>query len=482
VGEAAERAARPVQGRSEPTGPVVDVSVFETSYFLGLMVVLPTLLLLALNQVIGLLGAAINIDFLILYPLSILVARRSPGLGVAIAGFGAAAILSVQLSMGLGLIYIENPALIPEYLRFLPLWPWKVIGLWAGVGLAGVSLFVLLLRWRSLARARIAPALILLALVLVLDLLGRTAVGYDLLRANLATSSAVRFSKLAVKWSQPADLKVGTFPGATMKSDLASLAQPPDRVLSVAVESFGLAHEPSFNAQILAPLIARVSGSYGVEVRRHAYHGATLAGEIRELCGLKISGTPTTAEASRLRGTCLPAQLSARGFATLGIHGNSRFFYNRGELYPTIGFAKELFYANLLADRRSVCKTRAFSGICDRDALAAALDFGRENSRSFVHVMTLDSHFPLGSRTPGDRDCPAGQVAPTDELCLYSNQMAKVMDTIGQAIASAAVKPDLVYIYGDHAPPYAIASDRAFFDRKNVPFIVLHRRPPGDPQ
>ena len=472
----ADNAAIEVEEHRRSAGSASRLSWFDTVYFLGLLVVLPTALLVALNQVSGLLGASINIDLMILYAVSILVARRNAGLGIAVAALGTAAILAVQLSMGLGLIYIENPALIPEYLRFLPQWPWKVIGLWAAVGLVGIVLFALLLRRRPLAKASTAPALVLLALVLGLDLLGRTAVGYELLQVNPATSSAVRMSKLAIKWSQPADLQVSTFPTATMESDVGNLAQIPDRILSIAVESLGAAHDEEFNAGIIAPLIARVSGSYLVEDGRHAYHGATLAGEIRELCGLKISGTPTTAEAESLKVACLPAQLGSQGFATLALHGNSRFFYNRGELYPMIGFDKAQFYTNLLVDGRNVCKTRAFSGICDRDALTAALQFGGEHPRSFVHVMTLDSHFPLGSRTPGDRECPGAHAPPSRELCLYGHEMARVMDTIGETLATAAVKPDLVYIYGDHAPPYAVASDRAFFDRNTVPFIVLRRR------
>ena len=53
------------------------------------------------------------------------------------------------------------------------------------------------------------------------------------------------------------------------------------------------------------------------------------------------------------------------------------------------------------------------------------------------------------------------------------------MATLGDALVAAKVKPDIVYIYGDHAPPYAIASDRSFFDRTSVPFIVLRRRAAG---
>jgi hypothetical protein len=50
------------------------------------------------------------------------------------------------------------------------------------------------------------------------------------------------------------------------------------------------------------------------------------------------------------------------------------------------------------------------------------------------------------------------------------------MDTIGRTVRRAPVKPDVVYIYGDHAPPYVTTNERLFFDRTKVPFIVLTRR------
>jgi hypothetical protein len=435
----------------------------------------PAALLFALNSVIGMLGPWINLDLLVVYIAAVLAGRVSQRLAVAIATLGMFTTLGIQILVGIGLIYIEDPALIFEYLAFAEFWPWRVISMWAALALVAMVITALLLRRIRIGRARTLPALIVLIVFVSLDLFGRTAIGYDLVRSNLATSSAVRLGQLMAKWAHPPKFKVKPFNGETMQSYL-SATQAPDKILSIAVESFGSARSVDYNTVEIAPLEKALGNEYVVTRMVHPYQGATLAGEIRELCGLRIAGTPTTAEGRLLRPHCLPARLSQQGWATLGIHGNSRFFYNRSGLYPAIGFGHTLFFDDLKAQGRHVCRTRAFAGVCDHDTLAAALEFLAKNPKAFAHVMTLDTHFPLGSRTAGDRNCKSGVSVPSQELCLYQNQITTVMREIGEAIAKAPAKPDLIFIYGDHAPPYAVASERKYFDREHIPVLILKRR------
>ncbi|MBX3483726.1 sulfatase-like hydrolase/transferase [Phenylobacterium sp.] len=440
----------------------------------------PTALLFALNSIVGMLGPWINLDLLLVYIAAVLAGRVSQRLAVVLATLGMFATLGIQILVGIGLIYIEDPALILEYLAFAAFWPWRVISLWAGLALVAMLITYLLLSRIRIGRARTLPAVVLLIVFVSLDLFGRTAIGYDMVRLNMATSSAVRLGQLIGKWTRPAQFHVRPFDGETMQSYLTTNGPPPDRILSIAVESFGSAQDANYNAVEIAPLQKALGNDYVVTRALHPYRGATLAGEIRELCGLRISGTPKTAEGRLLRPHCIPAKLSEQGWATLGIHGNSRFFYNRSGLYPAIGFTHTLFFDDLKAQGRRVCRTRAFAGICDHDSIGAALDFMARNPKAFVHIMTLDTHFPLGSRTAGDRNCKPGVTVPSPELCLYQNQITAVMGEIGEVIAKAPVKPDLIFIYGDHAPPYAVASERKYFDRENIPVLILKRRAEAD--
>jgi hypothetical protein len=91
--------------------------------------------------------------------------------------------------------------------------------------------------------------------------------------------------------------------------------------------------------------------------------------------------------------------------------------------------------------------------------------------------MSLDTHFPLGANRLGGNECPAELKDWDPELCLYRNQLANALGRMAREIAATPAKPDTIYIFGNHAPPYAVAEQRNFFDRQHVPFIVLSKRP-----
>lgn len=53
------------------------------------------------------------------------------------------------------------------------------------------------------------------------------------------------------------------------------------------------------------------------------------------------------------------------------------------------------------------------------------------------------------------------------------------MAHIGRALSGASVKPDVVDFFGDHAPPFVSAADRAYFDRQHNPTIAVRKLPPN---
>jgi hypothetical protein len=381
-----------------------------TSLFL-VLVLLPTVGLIFLKNRLGFLGPAVNVDLVLLYVGSVLIGRRSQFWAPIIATSGLTVILLVQIIMIVGLIYVDDPALIKEYLGFAKYWPWRLIGAWLLAGAAVVAATYLAIRKLPIGTARLSPAVAILVIITALDLLGRTTLGYETLKTNLATSSTVRAFKTLRSWSQSKGFVHSAYPGSSMATELAAQPRNPDRILSISVESFGLARDARFNQAILRPLETQLAGSYRVQIGAHTFKGATLSGEMRELCALRSVGTPTRADALSIRNGCAPAEMAAKGYSTLGIHGNSRFFYNRGEIYPAIGLQTMAAYEDLHAQGRRACRTRAFSGICDTETLQVAVDFLRPHPKAFVHVMTLDTHFPLGSRRPGDRECESGSLS-----------------------------------------------------------------------
>ena len=245
-------------------------------------------------------------------------------------------------------------------------------------------------------------------------------------------------------------------------------------VLSVSVESLGLARSASDMVALTFAIPHKLGDHYEIDQHHHKFFGSTLQGEIRELCGQRLIGNASEKAIIRRLHRCLPKMLQANGYVTDALHGNGGRFYNRRTIYPAMGFQRSWFYDDIVAADRSAgpCPKTAFNAVCDDRLYARALSLFDGNKR-FVHVMTLDSHLPVP-----DADgltCP--RVFLDDKpLCAYANLISRSLDELGSAITAAPHKPDLIFIYGDHAPPFSKSTTRARFADDEVPFFILKRK------
>ncbi len=443
-----------------------------------LAVVLPTAAYMIMAERFGFLGPRLNVDLLLVSIVGILLARSVSLLAAPFMVVGIALVLAIQVGIGVGTVYIDDPALIREYISFVRFWPWRLISFWGMAAAAGLFPFYLLLKRVDVAKASLLPMAALLLLLSGLDIAGRTAVGYSYLGDNIATSSAVRLGKLLRQWAISPGFSARPIDRPMLVREVVALRPLPERVVSVSVEALGLANDPHFNEAVMAPMRGILKDRFTIEIGRHAFEGGTLSGEMRELCNQRTAGTPTLNAARTLSVSCLPELLAKRGYETLGMHGNSGFFYNRSVIYPELGFRKALFYEDLAkgVEHAPKCKTRAFDGICDSAMFAKALAFVGDRPNRYAHVMTLDTHFPLGATALGDERCGRVPGLSDPDLCLYANQMANLLAGLARQIAASPVPPDAIYIFGDHAPPYIVGQQRMFFDRHTVPFITIRRR------
>jgi phosphoglycerol transferase MdoB-like AlkP superfamily enzyme len=190
---------------------------------------------------------------------------------------------------------------------------------------------------------------------------------------------------------------------------------------------------------------------------------------VRELCGLQLNGIPRSASERAPLGDCLPRALAARGYATSGWHGNSGSFYRRNDIYPAIGLEIVNSYETLRPRVSRLCQF-LFVGICDADVLRMAVGSFAKDERAFVHVMTLDTHLPL---PPPKGACVDGK---NSQLCSWEEGIDRTLESIVQALRRATVKPDLVVLFGDHAPPFLDFDTRSRFVTGQVPFVVLWRQ------
>ena len=146
-----------------------------------------------------------------------------------------------------------------------------------------------------------------------------------------------------------------------------------------------------------------------------------------------------------------------------------------------MGFRHAEFYDRLRAafPTAQSCDGTVFHGLCDEQVYARAMELF-DGGKRFVHVMTLDTHLPVRSAEPPS--CST-EYAGDPALCGYDRLLGRSLTQLGRALARATIKPDVVYVYGDHAPPFATQASRQVFDAGRVPFLTLTRRrvPPGTP-
>lgn len=360
---------------------------------------------------------------------------------------------------------------VVDYAYSMPDLPWPAILPFMALGFASVTLSVV-----PFAYFRGAFTIWPLALAVTALMLGNVVV-YDGVRGDLGTTRLTRsFVSHAVIGAYNR-LIVGRtltpFVGGSMARDLA-VAVPSQQILSIAVESMGFANDPVRRALLVQPLVQTVGAYYSVTTGSHPFKGSTQPGEIRELCALQANGIPNTPALLARLNECLPAKLRRKGYDTQALHGNGPLMYDRRVVYPAMGFSHSWFdtdLRHLLADSRP-CPGMAFGGVCDADLFARALSLF-DGRRRFVHVMTLDAHLPLEDVTP--LRCAAA-FRLDDSLCRYAQVTRASFAALGRQVAAARHPPDLIVIYGDHAPPFAAIQARQAFSQREVPYIVLRRR------
>jgi hypothetical protein len=102
----------------------------------------------------------------------------------------------------------------------------------------------------------------------------------------------------------------------------------------VLEESYGLMLDFG-GAEKLREMYAEpaVLNKYEVQTGTVEFHGATVSGEFRILCGLE-AGIRSLTLIKDLSGQCLPKLLEKRGYTTTAIHGFLGAMFDREKLVP----------------------------------------------------------------------------------------------------------------------------------------------------
>jgi Sulfatase/Cytochrome b(C-terminal)/b6/petD len=248
-------------------------------------------------------------------------------------------------------------------------------------------------------------------------------------------------------------------------------------VVLILVESWGKPLAADLDEALVRPYAdARLSDRYTVRQGTVPFHGATVAGEARELCGSAMGFGLLAASALQLK-SCLPTRMNGMGYHSVGVHGFSDRMFDRGEWYRRIGFNETWFRDGLQRNGLPLCPG-PFSGVCDAaisgwigDQLQRSFD-----SPQFIYWVTLNSHLPVPvpNMVASPPACDDRRLtAESPALCSWYQLEFNVHRSVVALALRETSRPTVFLIVGDHAPPFASAKSRSQFSDQVVPYVLL---------
>ncbi|MBP7255254.1 MAG: sulfatase-like hydrolase/transferase [Negativicutes bacterium] len=184
------------------------------------------------------------------------------------------------------------------------------------------------------------------------------------------------------------------------------------------------------------------------------FNGATVEGELRELCKLETSNGFALRKLDKKHFiNCLPNQLKSQGYETIALHGTSGRLYDRYDWYPKAGFNQSLFGENFT----SLQRCSAFNGICDSELINVVADKFSENrnNKLFFYWLTLTSHSPYVKEdiTNNRFNCQQFGMKPEGDICRNAKLETQFLDNLAKLVLRPEMKGVEVVIVGDHMPP-----------------------------
>lgn len=150
----------------------------------------------------------------------------------------------------------------------------------------------------------------------------------------------------------------------------------------------------------------------------------------------------------------LPKLLAQNGYSTLALHGDRPGFWNRNNMYPTLGFGR--FVSRLDMEEDEIIGM----GISDRSFFRQSLEILKAEPQPFyAFLVTLTSHHPFSYRPMLEQtEFDAGDLAG-EFMGNYLTAMRYADEQLGAFIKglreNGLLESSVVVIYGDHAavPP-----------------------------
>ena len=222
-----------------------------------------------------------------------------------------------------------------------------------------------------------------------------------------------------------------------------------DKMLLVVNESWGVS-APEVQQAVLSPFVDHKDRYGSVEWGGLPFKGATVAGELRELCNLwpnhfNLKGVERGFE------KCFPNRLVKEGYSTMAMHGAVGIMYDRVYWYPRAGFQSSLFFESKPWGTRCY----SFPGVCDSELMGEVGKYFQKNDKAFVYWLTLNTHAIYDSRDieVDVFDCGSFNIPHDTQTCRNLKLQAQFFHNLAALMDDPSMEGVSVIVVGDHEPP-----------------------------
>lgn len=249
-----------------------------------------------------------------------------------------------------------------------------------------------------------------------------------------------------------------------------------DKILFIVSESWSETAQPEQQQAILKAIYAQKEKYAFIQQGSFTAIGATVMGEVRELCQKRLLVMDTKRVPAEAFKHCLPNLLKQQGYETYSIYAGSEGLYSPEYWYPLAGLDNRYFYKDL--PEGGECKYH--NARCDILLVDKVKTLLLSSQKSFVYWLTINTHAPYDDKIFIDGfDCEAVGLKTGTAVCNNYKLHYQFFSALAKMLEDPELKGVEIYVVGDHPAPITDFRDglKAF---KGADVAWLHLKIKGE--
>lgn len=229
-----------------------------------------------------------------------------------------------------------------------------------------------------------------------------------------------------------------------------------DKILFIVSESWSETAKPEQQQAILKAIYDQKDKFEFIDQGHFAAVGATVTGEMRELCQKRLMAMDTRQVSADELEECIPNLLKIKGYDTHSVYSGYEGLYSPEYWYPLAGLDNRYFFKDL--PEGGHCKYT--DARCDILLVDKVKELLLSSQKSFVYWLTLNTHAPYNDIVFIDGfDCNEVGLETGTAVCNNYKLHYQFFTALAKMIEDPQLKGVEVYVVGDHPAPITDLSD-----------------------